>query len=203
MKYNIEGFSQAELLNLNLDVVDALILRWFVDFLPAMTTIDFEGDRYQWVKYKKVIEDLPCLGINNKEVMARRFDKFIQAGIMKKHIYTVGGVYTYFCLTKKYLVLVGSLLKHRPPSTQKSIPLDGNIDTPLDSKVETNNYSIILNSSINNLPTSLNNSSCARVEEVGTNLVEEEKKKDTFELSEKIGHYFAQFELKQNTIDLV
>ena len=32
MKYTIEGFAQDKLLELQLDVSDALILRWFIDF---------------------------------------------------------------------------------------------------------------------------------------------------------------------------
>ena len=32
MKYTIEGFSQLEMIRIGMDAIDALILRWFIDF---------------------------------------------------------------------------------------------------------------------------------------------------------------------------
>lgn len=148
MKYTIEGFNQAKLVELNLDGNDALILRWYVDFLPKMTTITFNGIEYKWVKYQAVIDDLPILGINNKNNIARRFDKFVQSGIMEKHVHKDGGNFTTFKLTMKYIELV-------EVSTQKDIPIYSKVESYLPesrkgiySKVETKDSSIN-NSSIN------------------------------------------------------
>jgi hypothetical protein len=149
MKYTIEGFSQAKIVELKLDNTDALILRWFVDFLPKMTTVTHEGKNYQWVKYQAVIDDLPCIRISNREVIARRFNKFVDAGIMEKYINKEGGVFTCFALTNKYLILVEDAFNYKvDPSTLKYIPLDPKVDTPLDAKVDTKDPSIIINSSI-------------------------------------------------------
>ena len=150
MKYTIEGFSQAKLVELKLNAVDALILRWYVDFLPNMTTIDFNGKRYTWVKYSAVIADLPSIEITNNQVIARRFDKFVNAGIMEKHVERNGGNFTCFRLTEEYLSLVdGSTLKSAP-STQKSIGIDSKVDTPIDSKVDTKDSSIKKTHLLNN-----------------------------------------------------
>ena len=77
MKYTIEGFSQHKLVEFGLDSIDALILRWYVDFLPKMSSTIHDGVEYRWVKYQAVIDDLPILGINNRINIARHFDKFV------------------------------------------------------------------------------------------------------------------------------
>ncbi len=61
MKYTIEGFSQEKLVELNLDLTDAVILRWFVDLKDSgkMYSEIKENDKYYWLKYDAVIEDLP------------------------------------------------------------------------------------------------------------------------------------------------
>ena len=38
---------------------------------------------FKWVKYQSVIDDLPILGITNKQVIARHFDKMVTAGIIE------------------------------------------------------------------------------------------------------------------------
>lgn len=149
MKYTVEGFSQIKLIELKLDVIDALILRWYVDFLPKMTTITHEGKNYQWVKYQAVINDLPCIGISNREVISRRFNKFVEAGIMEKYVNKEGGTFTCFTLTNKYLILVEDTSSYKvDPSILKSTPLYPTVDTPLDPKVDTKDPSININSSI-------------------------------------------------------
>ena len=152
MKYTIEGFSQHKLVEFGLDSIDALILRWYVDFLPKMSSTIHDGVEYRWVKYQAVIDDLPILGINNKNNIARRFDKFVNCSIMNKFVNKKGGNYTNFRLADKYLELI-------EVSTQKDIPIYSKVDTyllksrdPIYSKVDTKDSSInnsFTNSSIN------------------------------------------------------
>jgi hypothetical protein len=141
MKYTIEGFSQELLVEYGLDAVDALILRWFIDFQPKMIKINNDGKDYSWVKYQAIIDDLPILGITNREVISRRFNKFIDAGIMEKFLCKDGGVFTSFRLTNKYLNLVDG-------STRKSKGVDSTVDNCVYSEVETKDSSIKINSSI-------------------------------------------------------
>ena len=141
MKYTVEGFNQAKLVEMKLDATDALILRWYVDFLPKMSIIISNSTRYAWVNYTAVINDLPCIGITNNQVIARRFDKFVNAKIMEKHVEKKRGNFTCFRLTEKYLQLIDT-------TTLKSIPVDKKVKPPINPKVETKDYSIIKDSSI-------------------------------------------------------
>ena len=53
MRYNIEGFSQIKLQSLGLNNIDALLLRWFLDFSSknSMKTIKSNNKTYFWVNY--------------------------------------------------------------------------------------------------------------------------------------------------------
>lgn len=142
MRYTVEGFNQAKLVEFGLDIIDAMILRWYVDFLPKMTTLELNGKRYCWVKYSAVIEDLPCVGIKNSQVMARRFDNLVSSGVMEKHVERKQGNFTCFRLTNKYLILVeGSTQKSEAPDLKVNTPSTFE-STPPDLKVETKDPSI-------------------------------------------------------------
>jgi len=83
MKYTIEGYSQARLVELGLDNTDALILRWFSDFfLGGMDKRDIDGKQYGWVSYSKVMEELPCCGLTKPASVARRMKKLVDAGVL-------------------------------------------------------------------------------------------------------------------------
>ena len=77
MKYTIEGFSQQLLIDKGLDCIDAVILRWYSDFQVSgkMTQIINKGKIYYWLKYDYVIQELPIIGIKNKESLYRRMKK--------------------------------------------------------------------------------------------------------------------------------
>jgi len=122
MRYTIEGFSQKRLVELGLDTTDACILRWFVDFCNSgkMAIISYQGKNYYWVSYQAVIDDLPIMGIANRNNIARRFQEMIDSGLMEKYIKMDGGTFTGFRLKEKvYLSLIedikeeGGLLKSR------------------------------------------------------------------------------------------
>ena len=140
MKYNIEGFDQQELVNMKLNSDDAIILRWFVDFYCTgkMSAIqDHSGEEFRWVNYQAIIDDLPILEIKNKQVIARHFQKMEIAGILKKYLHKQNGTYSCFKLTEKYRVLI-----------EKLNGVDSKVEPPIDSKVDTKDSSIIINSSI-------------------------------------------------------
>jgi hypothetical protein len=108
MKYTIEGFSQQKLVSLSLDVSDALILRWFTDFSASGNMLKYisDGIPYYLVKYRTLISDLPILGITTVKGISLRFEKYVQAGLMKM-VYrnTPAGRCSYFTLTKKVIEL--------------------------------------------------------------------------------------------------
>lgn len=143
MKYSIEGFSQSELIKMGLDNTDAVILRWFSDFQGTGMMKELPPgayEKYQWVSYQAVIDDLPCLGITNREVMARRFKKLCSVGVLEFLNYKHEGTFTCFRKTQGFMSLCSSVVYSKVDrgSTRES-------STP-DSKVDPK--TLLLNSSI-------------------------------------------------------
>lgn len=109
MKYIIMGFLQIRLKELGLDVIDALILRYFVDFKDskAMTSMLVEGKSYYWVKYEGVLKELPILNMK-KYTLQSRFFKLRDAGVLSHHVKKEGGTFSYFSLGENYDSLIYS-----------------------------------------------------------------------------------------------
>ena len=119
MKYTIEGFSQQQLIEWRLDCVDAVILRYIVDFYVTgkMVKVQVEGVDFFWIKYSAVLDQLPIAGITSKRVLSRRFDKYVACGLMGKSVRKDAGNYTFFRFTSEYEKLVAKV----QGSTQKYI----------------------------------------------------------------------------------
>lgn len=145
MKYTIEGFSQQLLIDKGLDCIDAVILRWYSDFQVSgkMTQIINKGKIYYWLKYDYVIQELPIIGIKNKESLYRRMKKLVYAGILEHYTKKSGGVFSCYRITENYYELTSST-----KSTQKSEGIDSKVRTPTDSKVGSKDSSIKEDSSI-------------------------------------------------------
>lgn len=85
MRYAVEGYSQEKLVELGLDAVDAVLLRWFSDFYSGSMQKwrpNREGPVYGWVSYSKVIAELPCLGLTRPDSVGKRFKKLRLAGVL-------------------------------------------------------------------------------------------------------------------------
>lgn len=110
MKYTIEGFSQKKLIDMRLDVSDALILRWFMDFSAtgSMKNVINDGKTYHLVRYEGIIRDIPLLGISSTKGIANRFNKYVELGLMERLIRRGGnnsGCSIFFMATQKLLFL--------------------------------------------------------------------------------------------------
>ncbi|MEG2289335.1 MAG: conserved phage C-terminal domain-containing protein [Clostridium sp.] len=107
MKYTIMGFSQQGLVELGLDVIDATILRYFIDFKDAkgMKIEVVEGKVYYWIRYDGVINQLPILNMKKCTVQSRFF-KLRDAGVLTHYVKREGGTYSYFGLGEKYSKLI-------------------------------------------------------------------------------------------------
>lgn len=134
MKYTIEGFSQPILFSLGLDAVDAVVLRWFVDFFSSgemkMVAND-KGHQFAWIKYSSAIEELPCAGIKTADGMARRFKKLADCGVLEHHHYKVGGSYSTYRVGSKFRHLITST-----PPDEKSEGYGSKVGAPPDEKSE-------------------------------------------------------------------
>ena len=108
MKYTIEGFAQDKLIELELDVSDALILRWFIDFAGTgnMKRIIHDHQIYYYVKYSGIISDLPVLGISSTKGISKRFDRYVEKGLLHKTVQRQGnGTILFFAPTRTLLEL--------------------------------------------------------------------------------------------------
>lgn len=114
MKYTIEGFSQEGLMKLGLDVVDAVILRWLVDFAATgrMETRPHGHALAYKVRPTYIIKQMPCLGLKSRQSAHKRLDKLCDADVLEKR---AEGQVVFFAFGKSYEGLVFK------PST----PVDG------------------------------------------------------------------------------
>jgi hypothetical protein len=127
VKYNIEGFSQQQLIEHGLDIVDAEILRWFVDFQATgkMKYRDVDGERYHWIYYPAVIKELPILGIITPNGIAKRLRKMQTGGLLKLHIQRLGkgkGTVTWWRTTD----LLSDLIQTPEPHEKEQTPTPQN-----------------------------------------------------------------------------
>lgn len=108
MKNTIQGFNQRDLIELGLDNDDALILRWFVDFKDAgkMVSKIIENEKYYWIKYSQLIEDLPILKAKTKDSIYRRLKKMTKAGILLHKTIKEDGTFSFYCLGENYIKLI-------------------------------------------------------------------------------------------------
>lgn len=145
MKFNILGFSQKGLVSLGLDTIDAMLLRYFIDFKATskMLTEKVDGNTYFWVRYDAVLAELPILNIKKCTVQARFF-KLRNAGVLTHYVKKSGGTYSFFGLGDKYKLLIEN--EETSPETKElasvnSIPVDASEEkeeslTTVDSSLE-------------------------------------------------------------------
>lgn len=139
MKFTIMGFSQEKLKELDLDLTDSLIIRWFVDFKDSgnMASEILENDKYYWIKYEYLLEEIPIININNKKTLGRRLKTLSEKGVLKQFIKRKGGIFTLYTLGEKYKLLISNNLV-----TQKSQGYTLKSNKGSDSKVTTKDSSI-------------------------------------------------------------
>lgn len=120
MKYTLEGFSQEAALSMRatitedgrtktikLDIVDLNILRWIVDFYPAMKKVTIEGSEYVWLDYETFVADMPLLGLS-KQSLYKRCVKMVQLGVLKHKTVRNKGTYSYYGFGPEYQRLIGT-----------------------------------------------------------------------------------------------
>lgn len=107
MQNIIYGFSQQAACELGLDIVDIVLLRWFVKFKESgnMVTREFDGEVYYWVNYKRVSENFPILNLK-KNAIYRHFKKMADKNVLKRKTLKVAGTYSFYALDKMYDSLV-------------------------------------------------------------------------------------------------
>ena len=108
MKYTINGYSQTQLLKYNLDGHDALLLRAIADIYSSCSgKLDFithENDRYIWLTYKYLFNELPVLG--TERTVINKINSLVEKKILKKIVLNVkngvSGKYMFLTFGENY-----------------------------------------------------------------------------------------------------
>lgn len=147
MKYTILGFSQEELIKKELDTVDALILRYFVDFKDTgiMSMEIYRDKPYYWIKYEALIKEIPIIKIKSKDALRRRLKKLEECNVLEHYHKNVGGSYSFYALGEGYKILIST-------TTQKSEGYDSKVGGGTTQKSE-QNINLLNNSSIKDIYT--------------------------------------------------
>lgn len=98
MRWTIEGFSQSALLELGLDAVDAVVLRFMADFYLSgrMSKITMNDQEYFWLHYANVIAEIPILRIDKRQ-LSNKIDYMVEARVLEKEVVRCGnGSKAYF-----------------------------------------------------------------------------------------------------------
>lgn len=103
MQKVLYGFSQEAACELGLDLVDLLLLRWFVRFSESgnMVKKEIAGETYYWVNYSGVCDNYPILNVQ-KTVIYRHFKKMADKGILKRYTLKANGTYSLYNLDEEY-----------------------------------------------------------------------------------------------------
>jgi hypothetical protein len=129
------------MMELGLDCVDAVILRWIVDFRDTgkMKRMLIDEGEFFWINYGTLIESVPITGITNKEVLARRMGKMCDCGLMLKHVEkSAQGTYTYFRFNAEVLESMLQPTQKSTPTRPESRPPTRLESTPIDSSIRDN-----------------------------------------------------------------
>ena len=121
MKYTICGFSQQKLFEYQLDINDAQILRWLIDFAATgkMRKLIENNVVYYLVNYEAIICAFPIMGITSTKAIANRFEKYVKCGLLQKTVRKGGsfsGTATLFAITS----LVGDMIYEADKQPEKS-----------------------------------------------------------------------------------
>ncbi|KOC47746.1 hypothetical protein ADU86_03880 [Clostridium botulinum] len=113
MKFTILGFSQKKMIELEMTIDQALILRYFVDFRDSgnMAKEYMEDDMYYWIDYETITkEELPILKIS-KDRLYRILKTLCQKEILKHKTKRKGGTFSFYTIGPRYGELISSTLK--------------------------------------------------------------------------------------------
>lgn len=174
MKFTLMGFSQQGLINLGMDTIDAMLLRYFVDF-KATNRMKFEmieDKLFFWVNYDNVLKEFPILNMKKRTIQTR-FLKLRDAGVLTHYLKKEGGTYSFFGIGDKYEELIASEKnkeeeeieqgQHKVEGSSLSEHHSSLNEQGLQSKLLTNNPSTKDSSTKNNI-TSSRKSECENKE---------------------------------------
>jgi len=91
------------------DIIDWCIIDYLRDWYFAETKrtifVQDDGCNYVWVNYNHLIQELPIIGIKDKDALTKRFKKLKQLGLIKTFKDSQNNLY--FILTPKCIEVIG------------------------------------------------------------------------------------------------
>ncbi|VYT79176.1 Uncharacterised protein [Clostridium tertium] len=103
MQFSFLGFSVKKVMELQLDVKDLAILRYFQDFMKSgkMNYEEVGGVKYYWVSYKNISDEMPFLGLGKRTIMMRML-RLRDLGLLAHYTKKEGGTFSYYTLGDKF-----------------------------------------------------------------------------------------------------
>lgn len=104
MKYNIQ-INQLALAETKLDIVDSAILDYLIFYCNSKNPIiekeriDYEGEKWTWIKLDSILKDMPLLRIKEKAAVSRRLTTIEKEGYIRS--YRPNNRRQYYILTSK------------------------------------------------------------------------------------------------------
>lgn len=160
MKYSIIGFNQQKVLSLikevkdekngktitiSIDVDDLLILSLIADLSnrKSIRKVLLEDGQYAWISYNVILEDLPILRIDKKQ-LRRRLDKLVKFDLIDLRVERVNGsgTFVYMKIGKLYEELKYTKEEENKggqksiEGVDKKVYGDGQKSTPKDSSIK-------------------------------------------------------------------
>ena len=160
MKYSILGFNQQKVLNLikevkdekngktitiSIDVDDLLILSVIADLSnrKSIRKVLLEDGQYAWISYNVILEDLPILRIDKKQ-LRRRLDKLVEFDLIDLKVERVNGsgTFVYIKIGKMYEELKYAKEEENTGGQKSTEGVDKNVygggqkSTPKDSSIK-------------------------------------------------------------------
>ena len=113
MQFSFLGYSVKKIMELNLDVKDVTILRYFDDFRKSgkMNYEEIDGVKYYWISYQNIENELPFLGLGKRSIMMRML-KLRDLGILSHYTKKEGGTFSFYALGDKYSDLLNVNLEN-------------------------------------------------------------------------------------------
>lgn len=107
MRTSVLTFNQERAVELGLSVEELLLLNWFVYFNGSEDALKFTLDDgvYIWVSYQKVLDDLPIIHCNKRN-LATKFQHLSDAGVLVHKTLKQTGTMSAFRLGHEYSGLV-------------------------------------------------------------------------------------------------
>jgi len=211
MKHTIFGLCQKTLCELEIDLTEALLYRYILDFIPHMKFITVNDELYFWVDYDYFIKNLPILNVGKKSISDRMkkerlsnlFDKLDKAGATRKYVKRVAsGTYIYVAIDKAVHQRLTHLCTPKPaplrhPGNNRNAKTPGITGMHIKDNSSINNSSISQSNDLNSdIEPELKNSLDKKTDGLTDKKINKKTKEQTDGLNDRQNDFIQQYVLQ-------